>query len=93
VLLQGLSAHEVLVGEVMSTTVVTVSPHDSVAHCMELMTNQRLRHLPVVEEGHVVGLISIGDAVKAQISDQEQLISGLESYIHGTSAVAHPQAG
>jgi CBS domain-containing protein len=92
VLLQGRSAHEVLVAAVMSTTVTTVTPHDSVAHCMQLMTDQRLRHLPVVEDDQLVGLISIGDAVKAQLHEQEQLISGLEGYIHGTSATPYPPA-
>ena len=61
----------------------TVSVHDSIDHCMQLMTDRRMRHLPVVDNGQLVGMISVGDAVKAQLSDQENVICGLESYIHG----------
>lgn len=85
VTLQGRDPREIDVASVMSTELTTVTPHDTVAACMHLMTDQRLRHLPVLEDGMIAGLISIGDVVKAQLSDQEELISGLESYIHGTA--------
>jgi CBS domain-containing protein len=60
----------------------TVSPDDSLQDGMRLMTERRIRHLPVVEQGRVVGVISIGDLVKAVIEDQQHTIEQLESYIH-----------
>jgi CBS domain-containing protein len=62
--------------------VITVSPQQSVQDCMKLMTERRVRHLPVLEGGRVIGIISIGDLVKAVIEDQQQTIEQLESYIH-----------
>ncbi|MEY4514084.1 MAG: hypothetical protein RLZZ450_6206 [Pseudomonadota bacterium] len=85
VMLHGRSARDTRVGQVMSGSVQTVSPHDTIDYCMQQMTDRRLRHLPVVERGVLIGMISVGDAVKAQLSDQEDVISGLESYIHGPS--------
>jgi len=85
VMLHGRSPRDTRVGQVMSGSVQTVSPHDSIEYCMQQMTDRRLRHLPVIDHGELVGMISVGDAVKAQLSDQEDLISGLESYIHGPS--------
>lgn len=87
VMLQDRSAHDVRVESVMTDTISTVSPEDTVDHCMHTMTNERLRHLPVLDGDRLIGLVSIGDVVKAQLSEQEQLISGLESYIHGPSVV------
>ena len=71
------------VGEIMTSDVITVSPKDGTQHCMQLMTDKRLRHLPVVEAGQLVGLLSIGDLVKAVIQEQESLIKHLEGYIRG----------
>jgi CBS domain-containing protein len=92
VLLEGRSAHDTRVEDVMTGVLRAVSLHDSVDHCMQMMTDKRVRHLPVVDDGRVVGVISVGDVVKAQLSEQEELISGLESYIHGTSASVRPPA-
>jgi CBS domain-containing protein len=66
----------------MSSPVVTVALTNSVQECMQLMTSRRLRHLPVVDAGEVVGMISIGDLVKAVMEEQKQTIEQLESYIH-----------
>lgn len=71
------------VREIMTHKVYTVTPQDTVAECMALMTELRVRHLPVLEEGRVVGVISIGDVVLAVISEQEFMIKELEKYIKG----------
>ena len=65
----------------MTTDVRTVSPDEAVHRCMELMTEHRIRHLPVVERQRVVGIVSIGDLVKAVIEEQQQTIVQLERYI------------
>lgn len=77
------SSYNTEVREIMSPHVITVQPSDRVAHCMELMTERRLRHLPVMDGGKLAGMISIGDLVKDIISDQQSLIRQLESYIRG----------
>jgi len=66
----------------MSSPVLTVTPDATVQECMQLVTDRRVRHLPVVEAGRVAGMISIGDLVKAVIAEQQQQIEQLESYIH-----------
>ena len=81
VILQGRSSSDTPVAQVMSSPVVTVSPTDTVQTCMAMMTDRKIRHLPVVESGQVVGLISIGDLVKAVIADQQQEIAQLQQYI------------
>ena len=70
-----------LVADIMTTEVHTVTPESSVAECMEMMTTYRVRHLPVLEGSRVVGIVSIGDIVKAVIGEQRFLIEQLESYI------------
>ena len=69
--------------EIMSTPVLTISPDASVEECMQLCTRRRVRHLPVVENNALVGLVSIGDLVKALIDDQSQEIEHLQRYIAG----------
>jgi len=83
IILQGRSSRETLVREIMAAKVMVVSPTNTVEECMAIMTDKRVRHLPVVDEGKVVGIISIGDAVKAIISDQHFTISNLVNYIMG----------
>ena len=83
VIIKGRSSESTLVSEIMSTGVLTTSSSRSVNECMELMTEKRIRHLPVVEDKRVIGMISIGDLVQAIISDQQEEIEQLESYISG----------
>lgn len=71
------------ISEIMTREVISVGPRDSVQYCMELMTERRLRHLPVLAEGELIGLLSIGDLVKQTIDDQASLIQQLEQYIRG----------
>jgi len=63
--------------------VISISPEIQIDACMQIMTDKRIRHLPVVKEDHVIGMISIGDVVREMIEEQKQLISQLEAYIHG----------
>lgn len=81
VILRGRSSAETAVWEIMSSPVTTVAPGDSVSTCMMLMTERKIRHLPAVEDGKVVGVLSIGDLVKAVIEEQQQEIAQLQRYI------------
>ncbi len=80
--LQGKSSANTIVREVMTREVVCVTPAHTNEECMALMTDKRTRHLPVVDNGQVVGVLSIGDLVKDIISEQQFTISQLETYIH-----------
>ena len=83
VILKGRSSKTTTVGELMATEVLYVSPDDTIENCMALMTDRRVRHLPVMDNGKLAGVVSIGDIVKAVISDREFTIRELERYITG----------
>ncbi|WP_300633011.1 CBS domain-containing protein [Pseudomonas sp.] len=82
-ILKGLSSVTTRVNEVMSSPVITVDTRKTVEECMNIMTDSHLRHLPVVEDGKLLGLLSIGDLVKEAIAEQTALIKQLEQYIRG----------
>lgn len=77
------AAFDARVADIMTAEVITVGPRDSVQYCLQIMTDHRLRHLPVVAEGELIGMLSIGDLVKQTIDDQASLIQQLEQYIRG----------
>jgi CBS domain-containing protein len=83
VILRGLFSHATSVSEIMSTNVVCAQLDQGVDECMALMTDKRVRHLPVLDQGKVVGVVSIGDLVKAVIAEQKFVIEQLEHYISG----------
>lgn len=83
VVLMERSSYNTQVCDIMSSNVITVTPNQSNEFCMTLMTDKRLRHLPVLDDGKLIGLISIGDLVKDIISDQQSMIRHLEQYIRG----------
>jgi CBS domain-containing protein len=81
VILLGRSSADTPVRDIMSSPVITITPDQAVQNCMELMTDRRIRHLPVVDKGRLIGMISIGDIVKAVMEEQQQTIAQLERYI------------
>ena len=83
VVLEGKSSREAAINEVMTTKILCVTPERTIDECMALMTDKRIRHLPVLEHKQVVGFVSIGDLVKAVISEQKILIDQLQHYISG----------
>jgi CBS domain-containing protein len=83
VVLKGKTSHTTLVREIMETNVIHVRPEQPVELCMTLMTDKRVRHLPVVEDTKVIGIVSIGDLLKYVISKKEFAIDQLEHYIQG----------
>lgn len=82
VMLKGKSSTDTTVSEIMSTDLPSVKPDDSIELCMELMTNNAIRYMPVFEEGRLAGIISMSDVVKETILVQKETISHLESYIN-----------
>ncbi len=83
IVLRGKASKDTLVWEIMTDKVVWVRPEQTIDECMALMTNKRVRHLPVLEDDQLVGVISIGDVVKEIIAEQEFMIEQLENYISG----------
>jgi CBS domain-containing protein len=87
VVLKGRSSKETAVGEIMTSEVVTVNPSANVVACLQMMTDKSIRHLPVLEDGRLIGIVSIGDLVRRIISAQGALISQLEGYVMGASPI------
>ena len=83
IVLKGKTSRETAVREIMTGKVMWTRPEQTIEECMALMTNKRIRHLPVLDEGRLIGVISIGDVVKSIISEQEFMIEQLENYITG----------
>jgi CBS domain-containing protein len=83
VILKGKHSNDTLVSEIMSSDLPTITPNDSVEHCMALMTQQNIRYIPVFEDGNLAGIISMSDVVKETILAQKETISQLENYIRG----------
>ncbi|WP_395811268.1 CBS domain-containing protein [Daejeonella sp.] len=81
IILQGKASKETSIQDVMTSKLETVKLNTSIEHCMQIMTERYIRHLPIMEDGIVVGIISIGDLVKFVIEDQKQTIEQLQSYI------------
>jgi len=81
VVLLGKSSKEVHLKEVMTPRPIVISPEDSIEHCMQVMTEKHIRHLPVIHQNELIGMVSIGDVVKSIIEDQQQIIKNLENYI------------
>ena len=83
IILKGRSSGGTPVRDIMTASVLTVSPDDTIETCMRVCTKDRVRHLPVVDAGKVVGIVSIGDLVKAMLAEQSQQIEQLQRYIAG----------
>ena len=81
--LKGRSSFATPVSDIMTSRLVTIEPHQGLEECMQLMTDRHLRHLPVLESGKLVGMLSIGDVVKELVAEKESLIQHLEQYIRG----------
>lgn len=81
--LKGRTCDNTVVRQIMTSPVISISPEAKIDECMQIMTDKRIRHLPVVREDRVIGMISIGDVVREMIEEQKQLIAQLEAYIHG----------
>jgi CBS domain-containing protein len=84
VVLRGRTSRETLVSDIMTSRLITVNSRDPLENCMQIMTERKIRHLPVVDEGKLSGIISIGDIVKAIIDYQKIEINDLKSYISGS---------
>lgn len=80
-ILKGKSSKDTRISDIMTRELLTINPEDSIDRCMEMMTGKKIRHLPVIENHQVTGMISIGDVVKFIIEDQKKIIEQLENYI------------
>ena len=83
VALKGKSSKDTLIGDIMTRDLITVKSESSIDECMELMTGKYIRHLPVVDDGKLAGIISIGDVVRSIIQEQKSIIGHMEQYIAG----------
>jgi CBS domain-containing protein len=83
IVLFGKSSKDTKIGDMMSTEISVVRPEDTIQNCLSLMTKKKVRHLPVIYQNELLGIVSIGDAVNRVISDQEETIHNLEDYIYG----------
>jgi CBS domain-containing protein len=83
IVLKAKSSKKTMVHEIMASAVITVKPEDDLDYCMDLMYNKKIRHLPVLDKGNIIGIISIGDVVKSIIDLQKETIHYLDSYISG----------
>jgi CBS domain-containing protein len=83
IILKGKTSADSKISEVMVSNLITITPDNDLNDCMQLMTNRNIRHLPVVENGKLIGLISIGDVVRTIIEEQKDVIGHLEQYIAG----------
>lgn len=93
VVLRGKTSRETTVGELMTRVLFYVTPQQTIEECLALMTEKHVRHLPVLEGAHLVGIVSIGDVGKAIISEQRTTIHHLEDYITGGAAWTRAQTG
>lgn len=81
IILLNRKSQETMISEIMTATVITVTPKDTIDHCMEIMSSKKIRHLPVMEQNQLVGIISIGDVVTTIIQSQKETITYLQNYI------------
>jgi len=86
VVLQGRNSHDTPISDIMSSPVLTVTPAHTIEECMRIVTEQRFRHLPVIDGDRVVGIVSIGDLVNWVLTEQQETIRHLEAWISGTNA-------
>jgi CBS domain-containing protein len=86
IILKGRSSKDTPVAEIMTADPITITPQHTVAECMRIVTDKRIRHLPVMESGRLIGMVSIGDLVNWVISEQQQTIRHLEAYISGMAS-------
>lgn len=85
IILKGLFSRDALVRDVMTKDLITISPEENILNCMQIMSDKKVRHLPIVKDNKALGMISIGDVVNVVIHSQKETIESLESYIKGGS--------
>ena len=87
IVLQGRSSRDTPVRDIMTAEVVTVAPGDSIDHCMQVMTDKRIRHLPVADNGRIIGMVSFGDVVRSTLAEQQIAIDSLTQYVMGCATM------